>query len=151
MWPVGAGLLALMVITTERSRCVIMGAVPSLTQQRLVSFVTFSTIFDEQSSCSNRTFVPVGSIPSNQTHSFSSLTKIRTDNWIRRKRKSAVPPGIERGSSDCRSDALTTELRSHGVVRASDRQSEDLGSIQRGCAAFCSSDPFSVLIFVEEA
>ena len=29
------------------------------------------------------------------------------------KKHSAAPPGIELGSSDCRSDALTTELRSH--------------------------------------
>ena len=29
------------------------------------------------------------------------------------KKDSAAPPGIELGSSDCRSDTLTTELRSH--------------------------------------
>ena len=47
----------------------------------------------------------------NQTISFSSPTKVWTDSWIRRRQKkhSAAPPGIEPGSSDCRSDALTTE------------------------------------------
>ena len=31
----------------------------------------------------------------------------------KKKRNSAAPPSIESGSSDCRSDSLTTELRSH--------------------------------------
>ena len=49
-------------------------------------------------------------IPSNQTLSFSSPTKMGTDSWIKREKKNA-PPGIEPGSSDCRSDAQTIELR----------------------------------------
>ena len=45
---------------------------------------------------------------------FFFLSDNVTDSWIRRKKKhSATPPRIEPGSSDCRSDALTTELRSH--------------------------------------
>ena len=62
----------------------------------------------------NRKFVPVGTIPSNQIKLLSfSIRQMWTDSWIRRKKHSAAPPGIEHGSSDCRSDALTTELRSH--------------------------------------
>ena len=38
-----------------------------------------------------------------------SIRQMWTDSWIRRKKHSAAPPGIELGSSDCRSDALTTE------------------------------------------
>ena len=44
---------------------------------------------------------------------YLSIRQMWTDSWIRRKKHSAAPPGIELGSSDCRSDALTTELRSH--------------------------------------
>ena len=35
----------------------------------------------------NGKLAPVGIIPSNQTSSFSSRTKIRTDSWIRRKKE----------------------------------------------------------------
>ena len=45
--------------------------------------------------------------------SFFSIWQMWTDSQIRWKKHSAAPPGIEPGSSDCRSDALTTELRSH--------------------------------------
>ena len=44
---------------------------------------------------------------------FFSIRQMWTDSRIRRKKHSATPPGFEPGSSDCRSDALTTELRSH--------------------------------------
>ena len=50
---------------------------------------------------------------SDQTPFFFSIRQMWANSWIRRKKHSAAPPGIEPGSSDCRSDALTTELRSH--------------------------------------
>ena len=46
--------------------------------------------------------------------SFFCIRQLWTDSWIRRKKKTQrSPSGIELRSSDCRSDALTTELRSH--------------------------------------
>ena len=67
--------------------------------------------------CSNQKFVPVGAIPSNQTPSLFSPAKLKTDSWIRPKKKKkkkhiAAPTVIKPGSSGCWSDALTTELRS---------------------------------------
>ena len=43
----------------------------------------------------------------------SSIWQMWTDSWIRREKHNAAPLGIEPGSSDCRSDTLTTVLRNH--------------------------------------
>ena len=49
----------------------------------------------------------------NQTPFFFYPTNLNWQLDQTKKKHSAAPPGIELGSSDCRSDALTTELRSH--------------------------------------
>ena len=50
---------------------------------------------------------------SNQTPFFFYPTNVNWQLGQTKKKHSAAPPEIEFGSSDCRSDALTTELRSH--------------------------------------
>ena len=56
--------------------------------------------------------VPVGTIPSKQTPFFFLSDKCELTAGSDEKTQ-WIPPGIEPGSSDCRLDALTTELRSH--------------------------------------
>ena len=64
--------------------------------------------------CSNRKFVPVGTIPSHQTPFFFLSDKCELTAGSDGKKNTVQPHrGIELGSSDCRSDALTTELRNH--------------------------------------
>ena len=50
---------------------------------------------------------------SNQTPFFFLSDKCELTAGQTKKKHSAAPPGVEPGSSDCRTGALTTELRSH--------------------------------------
>ena len=99
---------------------------PTLIEQSEIQLIIWRNRW--QCPYTNRKFVPAGTIPSNQTPFFFLSDKCELTAGSDDK-NNAAPLGIEPGSSDCRSDALTTELRSH----------------DRNCVRICLSPSLSVL------